>query len=262
MDTLTLPNLLNFSGEVVLVTGATGNIGAAIARRFAAAGAHVAVHTRTHSERAEAVAASIREHGRQAIVVSGDVGDPDQAAHIVRTVHEQWGRLSVLVNNAGVYPTAALMDMTIAEWDAMMHANLRSVFVMTQVAASLMRGQPDALNAIVNIASIEGLHPVQNHSHYSTSKAGVLMHTRAAALELGANGIRVNCISPGLIQHDDIRESWPEGVAHWESNAPLVRMGTPDDVADACLFLGSRAARWITGANLVVDGGISAKGWI
>jgi len=113
--------------------------------------------------------------------------------------------------------------------------------------------------AIVNIASIEGLQPAFDHSHYAASKAAVIMHTRAAALELGRAGIRVNSVSPGVIEAPGIEESWPEGVARWRAAAPLERLGHPSDVADAVLFLVSPAARWITGANLVVDGGVLAR---
>jgi NAD(P)-dependent dehydrogenase (short-subunit alcohol dehydrogenase family) len=112
---------------------------------------------------------------------------------------------------------------------------------------------------VVNIASIEALQPATGHSHYATSKAALLMLTRAAALELGPLGIRVNAISPGLIGREGIETGWPEGVASWRAAAPLGRLGTPDDIADAALFLASDAARWITGANLVVDGGVSSN---
>jgi NAD(P)-dependent dehydrogenase (short-subunit alcohol dehydrogenase family) len=110
--------------------------------------------------------------------------------------------------------------------------------------------------AIVNISSIEGLQPAFLHSHYAASKAAVIMHTRAAALELGPSGIRVNCVSPGLIDAPGLDTAWPDGVARWHAAAPLGRLGEPADVADAVLFLASPAARWISGANLVVDGGV------
>jgi NAD(P)-dependent dehydrogenase (short-subunit alcohol dehydrogenase family) len=113
-------------------------------------------------------------------------------------------------------------------------------------------------NSIVNISSIEGIQPANNHSHYAASKAAVIMHTRAAALELGQAGIRVNCVSPGLIDVAGLDQAWPDGVARWRAAAPLGRLGTPSDVADAVLFLASPAARWISGANIVVDGGVLA----
>ena len=126
---------------------------------------------------------------------------------------------------------------------------------MTRAAAALMVDG----GAIVNIASIEGLQPAFDHSHYAASKAAVIMHTRAAALELGRRGVRVNCVSPGLIDVEGgLEHAWPSGVERWHAAAPLHRLGRPDDVADAVLFLASDAARWITGANLVVDGGVLA----
>jgi len=112
--------------------------------------------------------------------------------------------------------------------------------------------------AIVNVASIEGSDPAVGHAHYATSKAGVLMFTRAAALEYGEYSIRVNAVSPGLIRRERIETGWPDGVKRWKSKAPLQRLGEAADVADAVLFLLSPAARWISGANLVVDGGMSA----
>ena len=113
--------------------------------------------------------------------------------------------------------------------------------------------------AIVNVASIEALQPAAGHSHYGAAKAAVVAHTRAAALELGPLGIRVNAVAPGLDRPPGDRREWPEGVARWEAACPLGRLGEPADVADACLFLASDAARWITGAVLVVDGGVLAR---
>ena len=163
----------------------------------------------------------------------------------------------MVVNNAGIYPMTSLADMTETDWRETIDANLTSVYLLTREASRHMIARGEN-GAIVNIASIEGYHPAASHSHYATSKAGVLMHTRAAALELGGHGIRVNSVSPGVIWRQGIEDAWPDGVERWHAAAPLERLGRPEDVADACLFLASPAARWITGADLKVDGGVTA----
>jgi len=162
-----------------------------------------------------------------------------------------------VVNNAAAQPLPkTLLDMSAAEWRAVMAANVDGAFAVTRFAARSMSAQRTA-GAIVNIASITGLDPSVGHGQYATSKAAMIMLTRASALEFGPAGIRVNTVSPGLIDRDTLQQEWPEGVDNWQQHAPLERIGQPDDVADAVLFLLSPAARWISGVNLVVDGGMS-----
>jgi NAD(P)-dependent dehydrogenase (short-subunit alcohol dehydrogenase family) len=242
-------------GQVVLVTGAGRGIGAGIAARFAEAGANVVVHYRTSEDGAKAVVRSIRERGGEAVALQADLVEKDQVEDMVDRALEIFDKIDVLVNNAGTYPLSSLLEMEEAEWDLVIDANLRSCFLCTQAVARIAVAQGHRC-AIVNIGSPEGRRPARNHSHYNAAKAGVLMYTRASALELGPHGIRVNAVSPGLIWREGIEEEWPEGVDRYRENAPLARIGRPEDVADACLFLASRAARWITGINLVVDGGM------
>lgn len=247
--------LLDFGGKVVVVTGSGSGLGQGIARRFAEAGARVVVHYYHSREGAEAVRDGIRAAGGEAIALQANVTNPNEVARLVAGTVEKWGRLDVLVNNAGTYPLANVLEMTPEEWDEVIHSNLRSAFLCTQAAAKHMIAQGEG-GAIVNITSIEAENPAPMHSHYDAAKGGVLMLTRASALELGAQGIRVNAVAPGLIWREGIEESWPDGVARFTKNAPLGRLGMPEDVADACLFLASPAARWITGASLTVDGGV------
>jgi glucose 1-dehydrogenase/3-oxoacyl-[acyl-carrier protein] reductase len=258
MSPPTPQQLLDFTGRVVLVTGSGSGLGAGVAIRFAEAGADVAVHYRSSAAGAQATVARIAQLGRRAIALQADVARQAEVRRLIEASAQAFGRLDVLINNAGAYPSARLLDMSENEWDAVIDANLRSVFLCTQAAARQLIAQGQG-GAIVNIASIEAENPAPMHSHYNAAKGGVLMHTMAAAHELGPAGIRVNAVSPGLIWAEGIEQRWPDGVARWQQAAPLTRLGQPDDVADACLFLASPAARWITGANLRVDGGVMTK---
>ncbi|GDY32975.1 SDR family NAD(P)-dependent oxidoreductase [Gandjariella thermophila] len=254
MSSGSLPDL---SGTVALVTGAGGMIGAGIARRFAAAGAAVAVHYRTSREPAERLVAEVRAAGGRATAVPADLRDAEQADGAVRATVAAFGRIDVLVNNAGVQPVRALPEMPPEQWQEVMTGNAAVTFLATRAAAARMIERGGG-GSIVSIASIEGSQPAFGHAHYSAAKAAVLMHTRAAALEYGRYGIRVNAVSPGLVERDGIERDWPDGVARWRRAAPLTRLGTPEDVGNACVFLASPLASWITGQNLVVDGGVSA----
>lgn len=242
---------IDLTGRVALITGATGGIGTGIAHRFHAAGATVVAHWRSSPEAAESLVADLPG----AIAMQADLTDPAAAESLVAEVVERTGRLDAVVNNAAIQPLAQLADMGADEWDAMLDANVTAVHRLSQAAAAAMTEG----GSITHIASIEGSHPAPGHGHYAVSKAAVIMHARAAALEWGARGIRVNTVSPGLIHRPGIEEGWPEGVARWLAAAPLGRLGTPEDIGDACLFLASDLARWITGHDLVVDGGVLTR---
>lgn len=250
--------LLDFSGRVVIVTGSGSGLGQGIAARFAEAGAAVVVNYRASAAGAQAVVAAVEAKGGQAIAVQADVTQKAEVERLVAGAVERFGRIDGWVNNAGIYPLSSVLEMAETEWDAVIDANLRSTFLCTQAVAKQMIAQGDG-GAIVNIASIEGENPAPLHSHYNAAKGGVLMHTKAAAYELGPHGIRVNAVSPGLIWQEGLDDAWPDGVTRFKAAAPLGRLGRPDDVADACLFLASPAARWISGVNLRVDGGVLTK---
>lgn len=248
--------LLDFSGQSVVVTGAAQGIGAAIALRFAEAGARVLIHYRSGEEEALRLALSIRKDGGEASTMAAELSDAGDVRKLMARAVTDYGAIDVLVNNAGSFPNAAFLDMTYAEWSEMLRSNLDSTFLCSQAAARHMKSAGSG--AIVNIASIAASSPGPEHSHYNSAKAAVVMLTRSAAQELGAYGIRVNAVSPGVVGRPGIEDQWPEGVERWQKRAPLQRLGQPEDVADACLFLASPAARWVSGHNLVVDGGIMA----
>jgi 3-oxoacyl-[acyl-carrier protein] reductase len=251
-------DLLDLRGKVALVTGASGGIGAVIAQRLSDAGASVAVHYHSNATAALATVAALTASGGAAFAVGADIASEAACEAMFASVEQALGPVDILVNNAADQGVAALGDMPLATFQAMMATNLDGVFLTTRMAAASMvaRGAP---GAIVNIVSIEGHSPASGHGHYATSKAGQLMFTRAAALEYGRQGIRVNSVSPGLINRPGLAEDWPPGVARWTSVVPLERLGEPEDVADAALFLASPASRWITGADILVDGGISTR---
>ncbi len=169
---------------------------------------------------------------------------------------DEFGGLDILVNNAGVQPVQPLSSMSVEQWRTVVDVNVTGTFASTQAAAAVMQARG---GAIIHIASIEGRQPARNHAHYSAAKAAVIMHARAAALEYGRWGIRVNSVSPGLINRPGLDQEWAEGVERWTAAAPLGRLGEPRDVGQACVFLASSGARWITGHDLVVDGGVSVN---
>ncbi len=240
--------LLDLTGRVIVVTGAGGTVGGGIAARFDAAGATVVAHTRSTP------ISTTPGNGGSFSTIESDLTAAEGAAKLIEDVIAAHGRIDGLVNNAGIQPVTAFDEITAEDWDSIVATNLTAVHRLTQAAAAEM-----TTGSIVHIASVEGHQPAPGHAHYSTTKAAIIMHARAAAGALGPAGVRVNVVSPGLIDRPGLATDWPDGVDRWLRAAPLGRLGAPDDVGDACVFLCSDLARWITGAELIVDGGVLCR---
>jgi 2-deoxy-D-gluconate 3-dehydrogenase len=248
--------LFDLSGQAAVVTGAARGIGEGIARRLAEAGAAVLI-TDTELELGERVAKSIRETGATAHAFRADAAIDADA--VINRASQLFGRLDLLVNNAGVFPFSSFLETSETLWDQVLGLNLKGPFLHAQAAARLMREQQRG--NIINIASIDGLHPTGRLAHYDASKGGLLMLTRSLALELAPFNIRVNSICPGAVMTPGARAVMEEmgsvervatGLAE---QVPLRRLGEPDDIAGAVLFLASKASSYVTGSTLVVDGG-------
>jgi 3-oxoacyl-[acyl-carrier protein] reductase len=233
---------IDLSGTVAVVTGAGGGIGAGIAARFVEAGALVVQGFRSSPP---------ADLGANAIAVQADLRDGAQP--LIAAAIQQWGRIDHWVNNAGVQPVGLLADLDDKQLQAMSDMNFVATMRATRDAAATMIDG----GSIVQITSIEGLSAAPGHSHYSGTKAALHAFSQAAAVELGPK-VRVNCVAPGLIDRDELCNDWPDGVSRWEASAPLQRLGTPVDVANAVVFLCSPLAAWITGTVMVVDGGVLA----
>jgi len=247
------------SGKIVVVTGAGKGLGSGIAVRFAEAGADVVVHYFTSASSAKQVLAKVEALGRRGLLAQGDLTRPDDVDRLFTEVVAKYGRVDVVINNSGIYPETPLLEMKSSDWHKVIDANLTTAFLCTQAAARSMVAK-GTKGAIVNIASIESENSDIGHTHYCAAKAGLVMFTRVAARELGQYGIRVNAVSPGLIWREGIEQSYSDGVKRWLEVVPLGTIGQNVDVADACIFMASPAARWITGANIFVDGGIMSCG--
>ncbi|MFY0544111.1 SDR family NAD(P)-dependent oxidoreductase [Brevibacillus sp. H7] len=238
--------------QVVLVTGAGRGIGRSVAATYASKGAVVVIAERNAGD-GETAVQSIQEQGGQAVFIQTDVSVPADIEQLFRRVDEQWGRLDVLINNAGITMWKSPYELSLEEWDRVVNTNLRSVFLCSREAARLMRRTGGG--AIVNIASTRAHMSEPDTEAYAASKGGVLALTHALAVSLGPDRIRVNAVSPGWIETGDYSMLRPED----HEQHPSRRVGKPDDIARACLYLTSPENDFITGAELVIDGGMSRK---
>ena len=252
----------SLKGKVAIVTGGSRGIGQAIAYGFAKAGAKVVITSRKAQD-LEATACEMTAIGCEVLVVPAHLGKIEEVQRVVDTVMQKFGRIDILVNNAGASPAmASVLDTDERLWDTIMNLNLKGVYFMSQAAAKIMKKQGGG--KIINVASIDGFNPEPFVSVYSISKAGVRMVTRSFAMELARDNIQVNAICSRTHQHQD--DEFPLGASTTGrgekterelcKHLPTCRIGEPDEIAGAAIYLASEASNYTTGTEIVIDGGL------
>lgn len=241
-------------GKTALVTGASKGIGRSIAMKFAEQGANVAFTYLSSVEQGQKLEAELASKGIKAKGYRSDASDFAQADKLVNDVVADFGSLDILVNNAGITMDNLLLRMNEEAWDKVINVNLKSCFNTVKAATKPMMKQKSG--SIINMTSVVGLKGNAGQANYAASKAGIIGFTKSVALELGSRGIRSNAIAPGFIETEMTGVLDPKTVQGWRDAIPLKRGGNPDDVADACVFLGSDMSSYITGQVIQVDGGM------
>lgn len=256
---------LDLTGQTALVTGASSGLGAAIAEALGAAGARVTVNYHSNAAGAEAVAQNIRDGGGEAIVIAADVAEESEVERLFAETLKAFGTLHILVANAGLQRDAPAHEMSLDDWRKVIDVNLTGQFLCCRAAIRvfLQRERDPAISRargkIVCISSVHEIIPWAGHVNYAASKGGVMLMMKSLAQEVACAGIRVNAIAPGAIRTPINRPAWetPEAEATLLKLIPYGRVGDPEDVARAALWLASDASDYVTGVSLLVDGGMS-----
>ena len=245
-------NLLE--GKTAIVTGATRGIGKGIAQVFAQNGANVAFTYSSSVEAAQELEKELNDLGVKAKGYQSNAADFDQAQELAQDVLETFGSIDILVNNAGITKDNLLMRMSEEDFDKVIEVNLKSVFNMTKAVQKIMLKQRQG--SIINMSSVVGVKGNAGQANYAASKAGIIGFTKSVALELGSRSIRSNVIAPGFIETEMTDKLDEKTVEGWRNAIPLKRGGTPEDIANACLFLASDLSSYVTGQVINVDGGM------
>lgn len=255
---------MNLSNQIALVTGASQGIGSSIAIELASKGAFVFVNFKNHKQKALEVVKTIEEMNGQAQVIEADTTDEIQVKQMFQNIVNTKSRLDILVNNTGIQNEAALIDMTLDQWEDVIKTNLTSQFLCTKEAIILFLSQPKnndlkSIGKIVSISSVHDKIPWARHSNYSASKAGLLMFVKSIAQEYAKNKIRINAVSPGAIKTSINEKSWedPKKLRDLMDLIPYERMGETKDIANTVSWLVSDESDYINGTTIYVDGGMS-----
>ncbi|GET28763.1 MULTISPECIES: 3-oxoacyl-[acyl-carrier-protein] reductase [Prolixibacter] len=242
-------------GKTAIVTGAARGIGKAIALRFAQEGCNIAFTDLVINEAAEATEKEIAALGVKVKGYASNAANYEETQAVVKQIADDFGRIDVLVNNAGITKDGALKRMTEDQWDAVIAVNLKSVFNFTKAVQPVMWKQ--ASGSVINMSSVVGVSGNANQCNYSASKAGIIGFTKSAAKEMGLRGIRHNAVAPGFII-TEMTGVLPEDVKKsWEAQIPMRRGGTPEDVANTCVFFASDLSSYVTGQVVNVCGGMN-----
>ncbi len=240
--------------KVAIITGAARGIGFSIAELFAKAEATVIILD-ISTELINAAVEKLESVSSTTICgFSADVTDEDRIGEIFKQIIQQYGKIDILINNAGITKDGLLMKMKISDWDAVLNVNLKGTFICTQKVSRLMLKQRHGV--IINMASIIGIMGNAGQANYAASKGGIIAFTKSAAKEFASRNVRVNAIAPGFIKTDMTAALSDEIMAKYSDLIPMKRMGNPEDVANLCLFLASDSASYITGQTITIDGGM------
>tara|TARA_B110000503_G_C7115106_1_gene399999 strand:+ start:781 stop:1527 length:747 start_codon:yes stop_codon:yes gene_type:complete len=241
-------------GKIALITGASKGIGRAIAHTFASQGAHVAFTYLSSVVQGESLVAELKAKGVDAKGYRSDASNYEAAQELIADVVRDFGKLDILINNAGITRDNLLMRMSESQWDEIMEINLKSCFNTVKAAFRPLMKQRSG--SIINMSSIVGIKGNMGQANYAASKAGIIGFSKSVALELGSRGIRCNVVAPGFIETEMTAGLDEKVVQTWRDAIPLKRGGSPEDVANACVFLASDSSTYITGQVLQVNGGL------